>query len=107
MKAYFLKPTLKVFISLRASSQNGSPWRNMIGTAASRAIFIESALHFMDTFAFDGMDLLLEDMGETQENGSNVYATNFVAFLEQLRSAMRGIKQISVATPASPCESYT
>lgn len=97
------KPSFKVFISVRVMAAGGSLWSSMIESAASRATFIESAMSFVDTFAFDGIDIFLEDFSDGN-HGADM--GKMVAFMEELRDAVFGTKQISVAIPGSLCECW-
>jgi chitinase len=94
-------PSLKIFIAVGGWAASGPPWSNMARTAASRAIFIQSALDFMDTFGFDGIDLDWEYPVAKDRDGNPADKANYVNLVRELKSALRGRKEISVAIPAS------
>lgn len=94
-------PHLKVFISVRALALDGRLWSDMVATATGRATFIESVRRFMDTFAFDGLDLYWEDVPDVRSIISNKDAMNTLALAEELSHAFRGVRQISFAIPAT------
>ncbi|KAG9258755.1 uncharacterized protein F5Z01DRAFT_217297 [Emericellopsis atlantica] len=94
-------PSLKVFIAVGGWAASGPPWSNMARTAASRATFIQSALDFMDTYGFDGIDLDWEYPVAKDRDGHPTDKANYVSLVKELKSAVRGRKEISVAIPAS------
>lgn len=100
-----LKPFLKVFIAVGGWAASGPTWSNMARTAAGRATFIQSAIDLMDTYGFDGIDLDWEYPVAEDRDGRAEDKDNYVKLVRELKAALRGKKQISVAIPASYCES--
>jgi chitinase len=47
---------LKVWISVGGWDAGGAVFSNMVSTSSNRATFIASAMKFMATYAFDGID---------------------------------------------------
>ena len=99
---------LKVWISVGGWDAGGEVWSNMVSTSANRAAFIASAIKFMATYAFDGMDIdwvravLLLFLLHSYSDGANPVQeypvasdrggnaadfANYVTFLEELRAA--------------------
>lgn len=50
-------PLLKVFISVGGWDAGGKIFSDMVSTAGNRAAFINSAIQFCRTYAFDGIDI--------------------------------------------------
>ena len=48
---------MKVMIAIGGWNNGGQPFSQMASSAATRKIFIDSALEFIDKYNFDGLDL--------------------------------------------------
>lgn len=71
------KPSLKTFISVGGWDAGGQVFSDMAGSAGSRKTFINSAIEWMDTHGFDGIDIDWEypaaaDRGNYQETTHSV-----------------------------------
>lgn len=97
-------PALKVFIAVGGWAASGPPFSNMARTAAGRATFIQSAIDLMDTYGFDGIDLDWEYPVAEDRDGQPEDKENYVRLVRELKAALRGRKQITVAIPASYCK---
>lgn len=73
----------------------------MVSSSTSRAAFIKSAVSFMKTYAFDGIDIDWEYPAATDRDGVAADTANFVAFLEELRAACGSTYTISATLPSS------
>lgn len=62
---------------------------------------MNSVLSFMDTFAFDGIDLYFEDVETPKLEAHTQGIEDTVALLKELKAALRATGQISLAFPAS------
>jgi chitinase len=60
LKANF--PGLKTYISVGGWAAGGQVFSDMVSTSANRQAFIDSALRFVKTYAFDGIDIDWECM---------------------------------------------
>ncbi|KAL3443269.1 killer toxin alpha/beta [Aspergillus insuetus] len=103
------KPSLKTWIAVGGWSFNdaiNSPntrtaFSDMASSAASRRTFINSLLHFMQTWGFDGVDLDWEYVGADDLGGTPNDTANFVELLRDMKNAFQGRYGISVTLPAS------
>lgn len=94
-------PALKVFISVGGWSAGGQIFSQMSSTAASRQTFIQSALAFMRTYAFDGLDIDWEYPVAPDRQGSPADLQNYVFLLQELRKAMGSQYGLSITIPTS------
>ncbi|KAF8862086.1 glycoside hydrolase [Acephala macrosclerotiorum] len=78
---------LKVFISVGGWPAGGKIFSDMVGSAGNRATFIASALQFMETFSFDGIDIDWEYPAASDRDGVAADTANFVTFLKELKTA--------------------
>ncbi|KAF9891872.1 hypothetical protein FE257_003357 [Aspergillus nanangensis] len=104
-----IKPSLKTWIAVGGWSFNdatNSPntqtaFSDMASSAANRRTFINSLIHFMQTWGFDGVDLDWEYPGADDRGGVPDNTANFVALLRDMKNAVQGRYGISVTLPAS------
>ena len=94
-------PALKVFISIGGWSAGGQIFSIMTASASSRSAFISSALRFMKTYAFDGIDIDWEYPVAPDRGGSAADFQNYVTFLKELRAAFGSQYGISATLPSS------
>ncbi|KAL2785261.1 hypothetical protein BJX66DRAFT_329388 [Aspergillus keveii] len=103
------KPSLKTWIAVGGWSFNdatNSPntqtaFSDMARSATNRQTFINSLLHFMQTWGFDGVDLDWEYPGADDRGGIPDDTANFVELLRDMKNAFQGRYGISVTLPAS------
>ncbi|KAL3490749.1 killer toxin alpha/beta [Aspergillus germanicus] len=103
------KPSLKTWIAVRGWSFNDTTnfpntqtaFSDMASSAASRRTFINSILHFMQTWGFDGVDLDWEYPGADDHGGMLDDTANFVELVRDMKNAFQGRYDISVTLPAS------
>jgi chitinase len=96
---------LKVFIAVGGWAAGGATFSNMVKTSGSRSIFIESAVSFMKTYGFDGIDIDWEYPAATDRDGVPADTENYVTFLKELRAACGTSFGISATLPSSYCKS--
>ncbi|GAB7351190.1 hypothetical protein MBLNU459_g1634t2 [Dothideomycetes sp. NU459] len=92
---------LKVFISVGGWAAGGAVFSNMVGTAATRATFISSAISFMNTYGFDGLDVDWEYPVAGDRGGAKADFQNYVSFLKELRAACGSKFGITLTLPSS------
>lgn len=73
----------------------------MVSSSTSRSSFIQSAIAFMRTYAFDGIDMDWEYPAATDRDGVAADTANFVTFLKELRQACGSTYGISATLPSS------
>jgi chitinase len=86
-----VNPSLKTFIAIGGASLGGRPWSVMTSSTANRATFINSALQFVKTWGFDGVDLDWEYPVSTDTNGSPADTVNFVSLVREMRAAFGSV----------------
>ncbi|KAH6669729.1 glycoside hydrolase superfamily [Plectosphaerella plurivora] len=94
-------PSLKVSISVGGWAVRSSSFSSMAQRPASRSIFIKSVINFMDTYAFDGIDLYWEYPGIPEEGGSLNDGSNYVHLVREMREALGVGVEISVVIPSA------
>ncbi|KAJ6032574.1 hypothetical protein N7540_003306 [Penicillium herquei] len=92
---------LKVFISVGGWDAGGSIWSDMVSSEESRSAFIDSAIAFMKTYGFDGIDLDWEYPAASDRGGVSADTDNFVTFLKELKAACGSKYGISATLPSS------
>ncbi|CZR61249.1 uncharacterized protein PAC_11145 [Phialocephala subalpina] len=92
---------LKVFISVGGWAAGGKIFSDMVSSSSSRATFITSALQFMATYSFDGIDIDWEYPAASDRDGVAADTPNFVTFLKELKAACGSKYGISVTLPSS------
>lgn len=92
---------LQVFISVGGWNAGNAIFSAMTATPERRASFIQSAIQFMTTFGYDGIDIDWEHPMAADRGGSSSDADNYLTLLKELRTAMGSAFGISVAIPAS------
>lgn len=94
-------PSLRVYISVGGWDAGGAVFSAMVSTAANRAAFIQSAMKFMRTYAFDGIDIDWKYPISQDRGGSQADYGNFVSLVQELRAATGTKFGITVVLPAS------
>ncbi|RMZ86664.1 hypothetical protein DV736_g6111, partial [Chaetothyriales sp. CBS 134916] len=94
-------PALEIFISVGGWSAGGQIFSDMTATAANRAAFISSAITFMKTYAFDGIDIDWEYPVAPDRGGNAADFDNYVTFLKELRAACGTAYGITATLPSS------
>ncbi len=94
-------PGLKVFISIGGWDAGGRAFSEMVSSQAKRAAFLQSALKFMRTYAFDGIDIDWEYPVAEDRNGNEADFANFVTFLQELKAMAGSRYGVTVTLPAS------
>jgi chitinase len=97
-------PALKVFISVGGWDAGGAIFSSMVSTSANRATFISSAIKFMKTYSFDGIDIDWEYPYAGDRGGVPADTANYVQFLKELRVACGGVYGLTVTLPSSYCQ---
>ena len=97
-------PGLKVFISVGGWAAGGAVFSNMVSTAAARSTFIDSAIQFMRTYSFDGIDIDWEYPAAGDRDGVPADTENYVTFMKELRAACGSNYGISATIPSSYCK---
>ncbi|KAI9870825.1 MAG: hypothetical protein M1830_003764 [Pleopsidium flavum] len=72
----------------------------MVSSAANRAAFITSALQFVRTYAFDGIDIDWEYPVTPDRGGTQADFTNYVTFMRELRATF-GNLGVTATIPSS------
>lgn len=93
-------PKLKAFISVGGWDAGGEVFSKMASTAANRAVFIQSAVQFCRTYAFDGIDIDWEYPVADDRGGNPADFDNFVAFIQELKAAA-GSLGVTLTLPSS------
>lgn len=91
---------LKVYISVGGWAAGGAIFSTMTASSASRSTFIKSAVQFMDTYGFDGIDIDWEYPAASDRGGNSADTKNFVTFLQELKAAIGG-KGLTATLPSS------
>lgn len=94
-------PALRVYITVRGWKAGDAVFSSMVATAANRAAFIQSAMKFMRTYAFDGIDIDWKYPMSQDGGGSQADYVNFVSLVQELRAATGTKFGITVVLPAS------
>ena len=94
-------PALKVFISVGGWAAGGAVFSTMVSSAENRRTFIDSAIQFMKTYAFDGIDIDWEYPAASDRGGTAADTANFVEFLKELRAACGKQFGITATLPSS------
>jgi len=74
---------------------------DMVSCAENRTKFINEITHFMETYAFDGLDLDWEYPSATDRGGKPADKDNYVLLCKDLRAAFGTKYSLSVTLPAS------
>ncbi|MCJ1311629.1 hypothetical protein MMC25_005302 [Agyrium rufum] len=92
---------LETFISAGGWSEGGAIFSTMTANAAHRSAFISSALRFMKTYGFDGIDIDWEYPVADDRGGNPADFQNYVTFLKEMRSVFGKQLGISATLPSS------
>ena len=87
---------LEVWISVGGWAAGGQVFSDMTSTSINRAAFIASAIKFMATYAFDGIDIDWEYPVSSDRGGAAADKVNFVLLLQELKAAV-GTKYGSIS----------
>jgi chitinase len=82
-------PGLKVFISVGGWDAGSQVFSQMASSATNRAAFIGSALSFINTYAFDGLDLDWEYPVASDRGGAPADFANIVTLMAELQAALK------------------
>jgi chitinase len=96
-------PGLSVYISVGGWDAGGQSFSDMVSTSANRAIFIQSAISFMRTYGFDGIDIDWEYPAADDRGGVPADTANLVSFLKELKVACGTVYGVTVTLPSSYC----
>lgn len=100
-----LNPKLKVFLTLGGFTDPGEKYSLMVSNPASRAAFISSAIEFLESFKFDGLDLAWNYPGcvtPTCEVRRPDDRINFALLIKEIKEAFKPRKlQITIAISAA------
>ncbi|KNC84198.1 hypothetical protein SARC_03587 [Sphaeroforma arctica JP610] len=84
-------PALRCLIAVGGWAFNDKPtqhrFTDMTNNTASRAVFIQSAVDFLERYNFDGIDLDWEYPGAPDRGGNEGDYANYVALITEMRSA--------------------
>lgn len=94
-------PGLQVFISIGGWAAGGQIFSQMTSSAANRQAFISSAIAFMQTYGFDGIDIDWEYPAAGDRGGVAADTANYVLFMQELRAACGSSYGISATLPTS------
>jgi chitinase len=94
-------PALKVYISVGGWAAGGAVFSQLTADASYRATFIASAIQFMKTYAFDGIDIDWEYPVASDRGGNEADFANYVTFLSELSTACGSTYGISATLPSS------
>ena len=93
-----------MYISVGGWAAGGAVFSNMVGNTENRATFIASAIQFMKTYGFDGIDIDWEYPAAADRDGVAADTANFVTFLQELKAACGGLYGITATLPSSYCK---
>ncbi|KAL4734493.1 hypothetical protein BDV11DRAFT_212744 [Aspergillus similis] len=95
------KSSLKTFISVGGWDLGGKIFSDMTSFPGTRSAFVKSAISFMETWGFDGIDIDWEYPAASDRGGKDADTANFVTFLKELKEACGDTYGISVTLPSS------
>jgi len=78
-------PTLKALVAIGGWNEGSTKYSNMAATAVSRQIFVQSAVNFLQTHGFDGLDMDWEY--PANRGGIAEDRENFITLLRELKEA--------------------
>ncbi|KIJ27013.1 glycoside hydrolase family 18 protein [Sphaerobolus stellatus SS14] len=98
-------PDFQVFISVGGWAFNDPPTQNIFSDLAAnsnnRQAFINSLISFLQTYAFDGIDIDWEYPVAPERGGSSQDKENFVTLLRELRMAFDMNLGLTITIPSS------
>ncbi|KAL6229089.1 hypothetical protein BDW75DRAFT_235460 [Aspergillus navahoensis] len=94
-------PGLSVYISVGGWDAGGKSFSDMVSTSVNRGTFIKSAISFMATYGFDGIDIDWEYPAADDREGVPADTANLVTFLKELKAACGNIYGVTVTLPSS------
>ncbi|KAJ4369884.1 hypothetical protein N0V83_005648 [Neocucurbitaria cava] len=92
---------LKVFIAVGGWAAGGAGFSRMVSSPSSRSTFIQSALSFMRTYNFDGIDIDWEYPAAGDRDGTAADKENFVTFMQELKDACGATYGVTATLPSS------
>lgn len=92
---------LKVYISVGGWAAGDHIFSDMVSSSISRMVFIDSALSFMATYGFDGIDVDWEYPAASDRDGVAADTANYVIFLKELKAACGTKYGVTVTLPSS------
>lgn len=92
---------LKVYISVGGWAAGGAIFSDMVSSSSSRTTFIDSAISFMATYSFDGIDVDWEYPAALDRDGVVADTANYVTFLKELKAACGTKYGVTVTLPSS------
>jgi len=99
-------PGLQTWVSIGGWAFNDpgatqDAFSNMVASQSNRSKFIAELSHFMDTYAFDGVDLDWEYPASSVRGGKPEDTANYVALAKEIQAAFGGRYGLSMTLPAS------
>jgi GH18 family chitinase len=99
-------PGLQAWVSIGGWAFNDpgptlSAFSDMVSSAENRTKFIKEIISFMETYAFDGLDLDWEYPSASDRGGKPADKANYVLLTQELRAAFGTKYGMSVTLPAS------
>ncbi|KAL6228911.1 hypothetical protein BDW75DRAFT_246204 [Aspergillus navahoensis] len=92
---------LSTLISVGGWDAGGEIFSDMVSTATRRSTFIASAISFMATYGFDGIDVDWEYPAASDRGGSDTDTANYVTFVKELKEACGDMYKLTVTLPSS------
>ena len=106
-----INPNVKTLIAVGGWAFNDPPYQsrftNMVSSKENRSKFINSAMSFMGTYGFDGVDLDWEYPGAPDRGGRPEDFQNFVSLLEEMHTSFQSINgsaqsyELTITVPTS------
>lgn len=99
-------PGLETWISIGGWNFNepgptATAFSDMVSSQENRTKFVNEVTRFMETYAFDGLDLDWEYPSASDRGGSPADKANYVLLCKDLRAAFGTVYGLSVTLPAS------
>jgi len=99
-------PKLKTLLSIGGWNSGSGQWSEMAMDPAKRKIFVDSCLHMLDRFAFDGLDFDWEYPGSRPGSDAEHDKEDFTLLVQELGAALHSQgKLLTAALSADPVKS--